>query len=75
MKKAVILAFILIITVCTVCFSKTNNIYSADISNKNGILTLNIKSDYNEKIKVTKEKGRCQRSPFLSAPAAPNSKK
>lgn len=55
MKKAVILAFILIITVCTVCFSKTNNIYSADISNKNGILTLNIKSDYNEKIKVTKE--------------------
>ena len=55
MKKAVILAFILIITVCTVCFSKTNNIYSADITNKNGVLTLNLKSDYNEKIKVTKE--------------------
>ena len=55
MKKAVILAFILIITICTVCFSKTNNIYSADITNKNGVLTLNLKSDYNEKIKVTKE--------------------
>ncbi len=55
MKKAVILAFILIITVCTICFSKTNNIYSADISNKNGVLTLNLRSDYNEKIKVSKE--------------------
>ncbi len=55
MKKALILAFILIISICSVCFSKTNNIYSADAVIKNGNLVLNLKSDYKEKVKIARE--------------------